>query len=53
MYIRVQTWDYGTHNALGLLWPRRRMALLERDPLTGRFEFRGSLVVTGVALEAS
>ena len=34
------------------LRPRRRNALLEHGPLVGRFEFRGSLVVTGVALEA-
>jgi 4'-phosphopantetheinyl transferase EntD len=34
------------------LRPRRKIALLEHDPLMGCFEFRGSLVVTGVALEA-
>ena len=34
------------------LRPRRKIALLERDPLMGRFEFRGSLVVTGVAFQA-
>ena len=31
---------------------RRRIALLEHEPLVGRFEFRGSLVVTGIAFEA-
>jgi len=36
------------------LWPRRKIALSEHDavPMMGRFEFRGSLVVTGMALEA-
>ena len=36
------------------LRPRRGIMLLEHDtmPLTGRFEFHGSLVVTGMVLEA-
>lgn len=36
------------------LRPRKRIALLEHDtmPLMGRFEFHGSLVVTGMVLEA-
>ncbi|HMH18327.1 MAG TPA: 4'-phosphopantetheinyl transferase superfamily protein [Burkholderiales bacterium] len=36
------------------LRPRRRIALLEHDtaPMMGRFEFHGSLVVTGMILEA-
>lgn len=34
------------------LRPRRRIALSEHEPMTGRFEFRGNLVVTGIALEA-
>lgn len=36
------------------LRPRRRIALLEHytAPMTGRFEFHGSLVVTGMVLEA-
>jgi hypothetical protein len=36
------------------LRPRRRIALLEHDamPLMGHFRFHGSLVVTGMVLEA-
>jgi 4'-phosphopantetheinyl transferase EntD len=34
------------------LRPRRRIALPEQDMPSGRFEFRGSLVVTGMALDA-
>lgn len=35
------------------LWPQRRIALLEHAtaPLTGRFKFHDSLVVTGVVIE--
>lgn len=33
------------------LRPRRRIALLKHDSLRGRFEFRGSLVVTGMAFQ--
>jgi 4'-phosphopantetheinyl transferase EntD len=34
------------------LRPRKRIALPEQDMVSGRFEFRGGLVVTGMALEA-
>jgi 4'-phosphopantetheinyl transferase EntD len=34
------------------LRPRRRISLPEQDMLSGRFEFRGDLVVTGMAFDA-
>lgn len=47
--------DFPSHDADAgcfALRPRRRIALLEHDPMPwiGRFEFRGSLVVTGMVL---
>lgn len=44
----------GANAGCFVIRPRRRIALLEHDamPLMGRFRFHGSLVVTGMVLEA-